>query len=105
MLDWNHQVLHPKRNDNGFKNLDDWWLNTDNPLPEKIIQKEKLGKSVAAYIYKKQLSPKSSFKIIQIVGSSLISEAKEKTDFLIKNYQNEVNEYENYILKESLDEK
>ena len=88
---------------NGFKNLDDWWLNTDSPLPKKIIQKEKPGKSVAAFIYKKQLSPKSSIKIIQIVGSSLISEAKEITDFLIKNYQNEVNEYKNYIIKESVD--
>jgi len=88
---------------NGFKNLDEWWLNTDSPLPKRIIQKEKPGKSVAAFVYKKQLSPKSSIKIVQIVGSSLISEAKEKTDFLIKNYQNEVNEYKNYIIKESVD--
>ena len=88
---------------NGFKNLDEWWLNTDSPLPKKIIQKEKPGKSFAAFIYKKQLSSKSSIKIIQIVGSSLISEAKAITDFLIKNYQNEVNEYKNYIIKESVD--
>lgn len=89
--------------DNGFENLDDSWLNTNSPLPEKIIQKEKPGKPVAAFIYKKQLAPKTSIKIIQIVGSSLISEAKEKTEYLLKNYQNEVNEYENYILKESID--
>ena len=88
---------------NEYKNLDDWWLNTDSPLPEKIIQKENLNKSVAAFIYKKQLAPKTSIKIIQIVGSSLISEAKEKTDFLLKNYQNEINEYKNYIIKESVD--
>ena len=69
---------------NGFKNLDEWWLNTDSPLPKKIIQKEKLGKSVAAFIYKKQLSPKSSIKIVQIVGSSLISEAERKDGFLNK---------------------
>jgi hypothetical protein len=88
---------------NGFKNLDEWWLKTDSPLPKKIIQKEKLGKSVAAFIYKKLLSPKLSIKIVQIVGSSLISEAKEKTDLLMKNYQNEVNEYQNYIIKESVE--
>jgi hypothetical protein len=89
--------------DNGFNNLDDWWLNTNNPLPNKVIQKDKPGESCAAFIYKKLLSPKSSIKIIQIVGSSLITEAKEKTDFLIKNYQNDVNEYKNYIIKESVD--
>ncbi len=91
-----------QENDNGFTNLDDWWLNTDSSLPEKLIQKEKPSKPVAAFIYKKQLSPDSSIKIIQIVGSSLISEAKAKTDFLLTNYPNEIKEYENYIIKESL---
>jgi hypothetical protein len=87
---------------NEFKNLDDWWLNNYNPLPERIIQESNFGKPIAAFVYKKHLSPNSSIKIIQIVGSSLISEAKEKTEYLSKNYQNEVNEYRNYILKESL---
>lgn len=92
-----------KGNNNGFKNLDDWWLNSDSNLSEKIIEKVKLDKPVAAFIYKKQLAPKASIKIIQIVGSALISEAEEKTDYLSNNYQKEVDEYENYILKESLD--
>ena len=80
-------------------------MNTDGDLPEKIIQKEKLGEPVAAFIYKKRLAPHSSVKIVQIVGSSLITEAKERTDFLLKNYQKEIDEYENYILKESVDKK
>jgi len=88
---------------NAFRDLDDWWLNTDNSLPETLIQKEQPSKPVAAFIYKKELSPSSSLRIIQIVGSSLISEAKAKTDLLSKNYQIEVNEYENYIIKESTD--
>ncbi len=88
---------------NGFENLDDWWLKNNSPLPQQIITKKKFSKPVAAFIYKKQLSPKESVKIIQIVGSSLISEAKEKTEYLLANYQKEVQEYENYILKESLD--
>ena len=94
-----------KVNDNSFTNLDDWWVNTYASLSEKIISKERLSESVAAFIYKKTLEPKASFKIIQIVGSSLISEGKVKTEYLSKNYQKEVDEYENYILKESLDEK
>lgn len=90
---------------NGVKNLDDWWLKTDDDLSQKIIQKEKLEEPVAAFIYKKELAPHSSIKIVQIVGSALITEAKEKTDFLLKNYQKEIDEYENYILKESVDKK
>ncbi|MDO8794434.1 MAG: amylo-alpha-1,6-glucosidase [Vicinamibacterales bacterium] len=88
---------------NGFKDLDDWWLNTDSSLPETIIPKAKPGKPVAAFIYQQHLSPNGSFKIIQIVGSSLISEGKTKTDVLLSNYQTEVNEYENYIIQESID--
>ncbi|MBE0539150.1 MAG: hypothetical protein IH620_05510, partial [Ignavibacterium sp.] len=38
-----------KVNDNKFTNLDDWWLNTDESLPEKIIPKGKLSEPVAAY--------------------------------------------------------
>ncbi|MCK9211172.1 MAG: hypothetical protein M0P61_10085 [Ignavibacteriaceae bacterium] len=94
-----------KEKNNEFKNLDDRWLNTDGGLPEKIIQKVKPGEPVAAFIYKKRLAPYSSIKIVQIIGSSLISEAKEKTDFLLINYQKEIDEYENYILKESVDKK
>ena len=93
-----------KEMDNGYTNLDDWWLNSAESLPGKIILKEKFGEPVAAYIYKKTLEAKTSFKIIQIVGSSLISKGKAKTDYLSGNYQNEVNYYENYILQESLKE-
>lgn len=90
---------------NGSKNLDDWWLKTNGDLPGKLIQKDKLGEPVAAFIYKKRLAPHSSIKIVHVVGSSLITEAKEKTDFLLKNYHKEVDEYENYILKEAVDKK
>ena len=91
------------QNNNEYKNLDDWWLNTNSPLAKKIIQKDKPSKPTAAFIYKKRLAPKTSVKIVQIVGSSLISEAKGKTDYLSNNYQNEVDEYEDYIIKESID--
>jgi cellobiose phosphorylase len=89
--------------DNRFTNLDDWWLHNDSSLPGTLIPKEKPDRPVAAFIYNKQLPPDSSITIIQIVGSSLIPEAKAKTDFLSANYEHEVNEYKTYILKESLD--
>ncbi len=89
-------------NHGGFRNLDDWWLNTDSSLARDVIPKVQPGKPVAAFIYKKRLPPNSSITIIQIVGSSLLSEAGQKTAFLADNYQSEVDEYRNYILRESL---
>ncbi len=88
---------------NGFKNLDDWWLKNNSPLHGQIIPQNKLTEPVAAYIYRKLLLPKESAKIIQIVGSSLISEAREKKEYLAADYKKEVQEYKDYILKESLD--
>jgi hypothetical protein len=93
-----------KEMDYGIANLDDRWLNSDDSLPGIIISRDKIAEPVAAYIYKKTVASKTSFKIIQIVGSSLISEGKVKTDYLMKNYQKEVDDYESYILSESLSE-
>ena len=90
-----------EENEKGFQNLDNWWLNTSSPLPGKIIQKENLSKPTAAFIYKKLLVPKSSIKIIQIIGSLLISESEEKTEYILNNYLKEIDEYENYILNKS----
>ena len=88
---------------NGFTNLDDWWLNTERSLPRTLIPKERPAKPVAAFSYTKRLLPDSTITIVQLIGSSSIAEAKGKTDFLLANYKTEVNEYKNYILKESLD--
>lgn len=86
----------------GFTNLDDWWLNTDRPLSGQTIEREKPAKPVAAFIYRKRLAPDSSITVVQIVGSALISEAAQKTAALARNYRNEISEYRNYILEESL---
>ncbi|OGU72018.1 MAG: hypothetical protein A2V93_03225 [Ignavibacteria bacterium RBG_16_34_14] len=88
--------------DNRFTSLDDWWLNTDINLPNAIIQEENPNKSIAAFVYNKKLQPDESIKIVQIIGSSLITEGKEKTDYLLTNYQKEIDEYENHIVSESL---
>ncbi len=88
--------------DKKFSSLDDWWLNTDTMLPNMVIPKENPGRPVSAFIYNKKLQPNESMKIVQIIGSSLITEGKGKTDYLLANYQKEINEYENYIVTESL---
>lgn len=85
-----------------IKDLDDWWLHTSAPLQRMLLKKGTLGRPVAAFTYERRLAPGSSLKIIQIVGSSLISEAKARTDFLSTHYQGEVTEYRGYIRRESL---
>lgn len=82
--------------------LDKWWLENDRFLPGETIQKETLSKPVAAFTYNKNLQPDESIKIVQIIGSSKISEGNEKSNYLIENYEKEVQIYENYILTESL---
>lgn len=82
--------------------LDKWWLENDRFLPGETIQKETLSKPVAAFTYNKNLQPDESIKIVQIIGSSKISEGNEKSNYLIENYEKEVQDYENYILIESL---
>jgi len=84
------------------KGLDDWWLHTSAPLQKKLLGKGTLGRPVAAFTYRQRLAPGSSLKIIQIVGSSRISEAEARTDLLSTHYQREVAEYRGYIRKESL---
>ncbi len=91
--------------DNEFNNPDDWWLNTNAPLPAEIINQKNLSKPTMAYIYKKTLAPNSSLKIIQIIGSQKISDGNKNIEYLLKNYQAEINKYESYILNESLDGK
>ncbi len=90
---------------NEFNNLDDWWINKNSSLPGEIIPANAMDIPAAAFIYKKVLSPNESIKIVQIVGASSISEAGEKAKNLLHNYQKEVEEYKNYIVKESLNKK
>lgn len=88
-----------------YNNPDDWWLSTNAPLPSEIINEQNLSKSTMAYIYEKTLAPNSSLKIVQIVGSQKISDGNDNIEYLLKNYKDEIDNYESYILKEALDEK
>ncbi|HSP86936.1 MAG TPA: amylo-alpha-1,6-glucosidase [Ignavibacteriaceae bacterium] len=85
-----------------FSSFDDLWLNTNTTLPNTLIREEEKAKPIAAFIYNKKLKPNETIKIVQIIGSSLFSEGKEKTDYLLANYQKEIDEYEDFILNESL---
>jgi glycogen debranching enzyme len=85
-----------------IKDLDDWWLHSSAPLRKTLLKEGTFGRPVAAFTYKRRMAPGASLKIIQIVGSSLISEAKARTDFLSTHYQREVADYRGYVRRESL---
>ncbi len=85
-----------------FKDLDDWWLRTSGPLPKILRVKSTPGRPVAAFTYKQRVAAGASLKIIQIVGSSSISEGQARTDFLSTHYRREVAEYGAYIRSASL---
>ena len=91
--------------DNEFKSIDDWWLNTNASLPSEIIGMQNLSKPAIVYIYNKTLAPNSTLKIIQIIGCQKISDGNDKIEYLLKNYQQEIDDYESYILNESINEK
>ena len=92
---------------NGKDNLtpDEYWLKEKSPLPNEIIKESVPDKPDAAFVYQKKLAPDESFKVVQIVGSSKIDEAEELTGYLLKNYETEIEEYKNYILEKSVEEK
>lgn len=55
------------------------------------------GKPAAAFLYRKELAPRETMEIVQIVGSCRAGEASERIDFLAEHYEREVTNYENNI--------
>ncbi len=89
---------------NSRKPAGDYWYEHGSPLPEKVLDKDNPGIPAAEFMYKKNLAPNGTLKVVQIVGSSKIDEAGGIVDYLLKNYKKEVNDYENYALKKSFDD-
>lgn len=56
----------------------------------------------AGFIYEKELIPGESMEIVQIIGSCKNQEVAEIIEYLLENYENEINTYENYIKEYSL---
>lgn len=59
----------------------------------------------AKFIYRKILAPSEKMIVTLIMGTCKEKEEIELTDYLIKNYEKEINEYENEVLKKAYSEK
>lgn len=78
--------------------INDYWYNHSGSLDNKLFSLDHPGVPAAVFLYKKYLNPGESMTIVQIVGSSKQSEGKEIVNYLHKNYQTEINDYESYVL-------
>lgn len=83
-----------------FENEANEWLNSEKPFLN-----ENKSNPTTFFIYKKELKPGESFKIIQLIGSVKIEEADEVISYVKENYKKEIDDYKKYILTNSVNKK
>ncbi len=84
----------------GLMNPDNEWLTQrDTNLQNDLMTRDKPGRPAAKFLYRKVLKPQESMIVIQIVGSCRQEEGKELAGYLNKNYEKELNAYEQSVLK------
>lgn len=90
----------------GLENPDTEWLNqSSTKLNNELLPKNKQGRPAAKFIYTKVLKPQESMVVTQIIGSCKQSEGKDISSYLIKNYQDEINSYEQLVLDRAFKDK
>lgn len=77
----------------------DHWMNNDGNLDNGLISKEELDRPAFKYQYRKSLKPQETLTVKLVVGSCTESETEEMIDYLSKNYQKEIDDYENDLMK------
>jgi len=82
----------------GITNPDDDWLTEDN-LNNELISRDNQQRPAAKFLYRKTLGPGETMKVIQIIGMCRQDEGKEIAAYLGGNYQKDVNDYEQSVLK------
>ncbi len=60
--------------------------------------------SATTFIYRKALKPAEKMQVVQIIGSSHKDEAQDIIDHLVKNYREEIDQYEKHIINKAIDE-
>lgn len=68
-------------------------------LKEKFARQKFVGNPSVNFIYKIKLAPGDKFIIVQIIGACKKEEGKTFAGYLKENYQNEVDGFENSIIK------
>ena len=65
------------------------------------IAPEKTDKPSARFVYRRELAPGGTMRIVQIVGSAKQSEGRSVVDYLRKNYKQEIAGYEAAVLEKA----
>jgi len=61
----------------------------------------KSGKPYARFVYRREMAPGDTLKIVQIIGSTNKGEGRSTVAYLLENYRQEVQKYETAILEKA----
>jgi hypothetical protein len=78
--------------------LEHQWTRMKGGLTKELLSQQAPGNPVAAFVYRKQLLPAQTLKIVQIIGACRQEEGKIKVKELLVNYPVEVQQYEREVL-------
>jgi hypothetical protein len=82
----------------------EWWYQTEAELPNILISQDNPGRPAAKFLYKKTLGPDEKLEVIQIIGSCKQGEGKGIANYLLKNYETEIESYKKSVLKKAFKE-
>lgn len=88
-----------------YKNLDEYWLNSEKEFQNIELTGSNLSKPAAAFVYKKNLNPGESITAVQIIGSVKNEESDEVINYLKENYGKEIEDYKNSVINNSVNNK
>jgi len=80
------------------------WMDKSSELNGELLSQDDKGIPLAAFVYKKNLSPGEKITITQIIGSCEFGEGREIVSYLLDNYKKEITLYEDYVLKKAYKE-
>ncbi|MFO7446242.1 MAG: hypothetical protein R6W90_07735 [Ignavibacteriaceae bacterium] len=73
-----------------------WW--GDELWNFNDTEKKEDGIPAARYLYEKELEENESLSIIQVIGSAAKGEEREFVKYLLENYKEETDNFENYVI-------
>ena len=77
-----------------------WWRDGNDRVETDSIATDNINIPAAGFIFQEDVKPNGIFKLVQIIGSSKKSEAKELVNQLRTSYKDEIKSYEKYVLSE-----
>ncbi|MDZ7261766.1 MAG: hypothetical protein ONB05_06650 [candidate division KSB1 bacterium] len=84
-----------------FTTEETWWKNPNSALPGEIIDQATPKRPVAAFVYRKNLAPRQTMSLVQIIGSCQMSEGRGLVEYLLTHYERETHLYQQYVLNKA----